>query len=182
MIEFVPMKEKHQELVLSWRTNPDISRYLNTDIKGDISDQIIWFNKVKKDKNSIYWLIKYNGVLVGLNSLNNIDWTNKFCYGTYYINDLKARTIIGYIVPHLTLNFMFMNTDLNKSIANIFKDNINVIKLYEFIGYKKVGTLEEHIFKNKRYHDIVLLEYKKSEWERNFKRFQKYSGKFYEGT
>ena len=79
MIEFVPMKEKHQELVLSWRTNPDISRYLNTDIKGDISDQkIIWFNKVKKDKNSIYWLIKYNGVLVGLNSLNNIDWAINF--------------------------------------------------------------------------------------------------------
>ena len=182
MIEFVPLQRKHLELVMSWRSSPEISRYLNTDISNDITKQISWYEKIKNDKNSMYWLIKYKDNLVGLNSLNDIDWVKRFCFGTYYINDPKAKAIIGYVVPHLTLNYIFNHTILNKSIANIFKNNVNVIKLYEHIGYKRVGILEDHVYKNNEYHDIILLEYKKSSWKKNIEKFRKYNGKFLKGT
>lgn len=182
MIEFIPLQKKHLELVMKWRLSPEVSRYLNTDISSDMDKHIKWFQKIKSDQTSIYWLIKYKNTLVGLNSLNDIDWRNRFCYGTFYIGDPKVKAIIGYIVPHLTLNYIFNHTILNKSIANIFKSNINVVRLYEHIGYKRVGTFQEHIFKNDEYHDVVLLEYKKSEWIKNKDKFSKYNGKFSKGT
>ena len=161
MIDFITLKKKHLPMLLEWRTRPEITRFLNTDVKNDMENQLKWFDKIKKDKKSLYWLISYKDELVGLNSLNDIDWRNKFCYGGFYIVKPSFRAILGYYVPHLTLNYIFTNTDLNKSIANILTDNERVVSLYKEIGYREVGVLKNHIKKNGKYHNMILLEYLK---------------------
>ena len=92
------------------------------------------------------------------------------------------RAILGYYVPHLTLNYIFTNTDLNKSIANILTDNERVVSLYKEIGYREVGVLKNHIKKNGKYHNMILLEYLKSDWLSKRDTFNKFKANFYKGT
>ena len=73
---------------------------------------------------------------------------------------------------------MFTETRLNKSIANILVNNENVVKLYQNIGYRKIGILKDHIFKNGNRHDMVYLEFLKKDWRKNKIFFSKYKGKF----
>ena len=179
MIEFIPLTEDHLELVLSWRIRPEINRYFETDVTYDLDEQKRWYKKVKNDKNSIYWLIKFKGQLVGLNSINNINWVNQYCFGTYYLADPKIRALIGFYVPHITLNYIFSEMDMNKSIANIFTVNSNVVQLYLKIGYRKVGVLKDHIFKNDKRYDMVYLEFLKKDWKMRKKYFDKFKGNFF---
>ena len=130
----------------------------------------------------MYWLISYKNELVGLNSLNDIDWENKFCYGSFYIVKPSFRAILGYYVPHLTLNYIFTNTNLNKSIANILTDNKKVVDLYKKIGYKEVGVLKNHINKNGKYYDMILLEYLKNDWLLNIDTFNKFKANYHKGA
>ena len=39
-------------MLLDWRTRPEVTRFLNTDIENDMKNQLRWFDKIKKDKNS----------------------------------------------------------------------------------------------------------------------------------
>ena len=182
MIEFSPIHKKDLDLIMKWRTSSDITRFMITDFKIDKKTQIAWYNKIKKDSNSIYWLIKYKNIPVGLNSLNDIDWSNHYCFGGFYIGDSKYRALLGGYIPYLTLNFLFSNTKIIKSIANIFADNNNVIKLYKNVGYKEVGKFKNHILKNGKRYDMVYLEFLKSDWEKNQKLFSNYKAIFKEGT
>jgi UDP-4-amino-4,6-dideoxy-N-acetyl-beta-L-altrosamine N-acetyltransferase len=182
MIELVPLKKNHLELVLEWRTNSDITKYMDTDIEKDLVKQYQWYQLIKKDKSSIYWIIKYKNKPVGLNSLNNIDWKNQYCFGGYYLSEMKYRSLLGAYIPNITLNYIFTSTCLNKSIANIFLSNKNVVDLYKNIGYREVGVFKDHIYKNGKMYDMIYLELLKKDWEKKEKYFSNYKGKIYEGT
>ena len=177
MIEFVPLSSKYLKLILDWRTKPEITKYMASDIEYDINNQKKWFNKINKEKNSIYWIIKYKSVPIGLNALTHIDWVHGNCFGDYYIGESKYRALLGSYIPYITLNYMFTETKLNKSIANILVNNEKVIKLYQNIGYRKIGILKGHIFKNGNRHDMVYLEFLKKDWRKNKIFFSKYKGK-----
>ena len=42
-IEFKRLKEEHLEMVLNWRTQPDVTKYMATDIEYDMEKQKQWF-------------------------------------------------------------------------------------------------------------------------------------------
>jgi len=80
MIEFYPLEKKYLKLILDWRTKPEITQYMASDIEYDMENQKRWFNKIDKEKNSIYWIIKFKSIPIGLNALTNIDWIHGFIY------------------------------------------------------------------------------------------------------
>lgn len=179
MFEFIKLREEHLQMVLSWRTKEDVTRYMVTDIEYNLNNQKKWFNKVTSNPNEKYWIIQYNKNPIGLISLNEIDYKNKHTRWGYYIGEGEYR-IYGGIIPHYLYNYVFGTLGLMKINAEVLEGNDNVIKLNLLHGYREVGVLKKHIFKNDKFYDLYLLELTKEDWENTIKKHEKYKADFEE--
>ena len=172
MLRFDSITEDDLELILSWRTKPNITQYMFTDISQDIEEQKKWFQWISTNSACRYWLIYYQEKAIGVIALTDIDERNKRCSWAYYIGDETFRGIGGIIPPYL-YNYVFTVLKFKKIIAEVMEGNERIMKLHQFHGYHQVGILKEHINKYGRYHDVTVLELLDIEWQRVGKRYKK---------
>jgi hypothetical protein len=177
-IEFKRLKEEHLEMVLKWRTQPDVTKYMATDIEYNLEKQKQWFQIISKDTSSKYWIITFNTISVGLIALVNINWTHKYTIWDYYIGEAKYRSALGGIVPLYLYNYIFKDLKLNKIFANVMVENKGTIKIFQLHGFRNVGVCKQHYYKNDRYHDVLMMELLAEKWKAQNDRFGKYVGFF----
>lgn len=173
-IRFVRMREEHLEQVLRWRTQPDVTRFMYTDIAFDMDRQRAWFARVSQSPSDIFWIVELKGEPAGVVSLNQIDAGNKRAYWANYIGEPKFRTYGGF-VPYYVYNYVFFELGLQKLMAEVMEGN-TIRKLHLAHGCREVGVMKNHIFKYDQYHDVFLLEMLKADWDRA--KFAKYVAEF----
>lgn len=54
------------------------------------------------------------------------------------------------------VNFIFNEMNINKIKLDVYSFNTRAIKCYEKLGFKKEGTLRKEIFREGKYHDILV--------------------------
>lgn len=176
MIQFKKLSEEHLEQVLAWRTQEDVTRFMNTDIEKDMDKQHQWFEKVFNTIAERYWIIKIKEQSVGLIYLTDMDFTNYRTSWGFYIGEQSFRLYGGLIPPYL-YNYVFLELGLHKITAEVMDGNDNVIKLNKIHGCREVGVYKDHIYKNNQFHDIILMELLKVDWIA-LKKYRKYISKF----
>ncbi len=178
MIRFIKLKEEHLEQVLVWRTQEDVTKFMNTDIEKDMDKQREWFQRISNSETDAYWIIEIKEKPVGVISLNNIDYVNKRTSWGFYIGEEKYR-LYGGIIPPYFYNYIFSKLEFHKITAEVMEGNHNVMKLNIMHGYRMVGVYKDHILKNGSYFDLNLLELQKDDWLK-LNKFQKYVCEFEE--
>ena len=93
MLKFLKIQEEHLELILDWRTQPDVTRYMFTDIEHSLENQKKWFENLQADDSSKYWIISYEDQLIGVIYLSDIDRRNNRCSWGYYIGEESGRAL-----------------------------------------------------------------------------------------
>ena len=156
------------EMILRWRTLPEVTAYMYTDFKPSMEKQREWRDKIADDSTRKDWIIVVDGEEVGLVTICKIDMINKRCEWAYYLGSPNVRGKgIGRNVEMNILEYVFDKMGLNKLCCEVFCSNEIVIKIHEKYGSKVEGTRHKHIFKNNEYHDIVEMGILKEEWEQN---------------
>jgi RimJ/RimL family protein N-acetyltransferase len=112
---------------------------------------------------------------IGLINLADLDLKNLRTSFGFYIGDREYWNIGGMVLPYF-YNYVFDNFPVNKIMAEVFKDNENIIKIHYLHGFCYIGTLRNHIYKNHKQHDIIALELYRDLWETG--RFRPYQAKF----
>jgi len=171
MIRFAKLEEKHLELVMSWRANPEVAKHMFTDIEQDIEKQRTWFHKISLDDSYRYWVILYNEIPIGLVNLAEIDWKNRRCTAGYYIGDMSYRSLGGVIPPYL-YNYVFKVLKFKKIYGEVIAENANILKIHELHGYRQVGVCKEHVLKDGHFHDVIFIELLADSWLEK-KRYQR---------
>jgi len=172
MLKFLKIQEEHLALLLTWRTDPEVTRYMFTDVADDLEAQKKWHQKTLTDDSSRYWIISYQDKCIGAVYLTDMDFANKHCGWGYYIGDASARSLGGIIPPYL-FNYIFHELKFIKLIAEVMEGNQNVMKLQEMFGSRLVGRYENHIYKYDKYHDVFIYELLADTWNssKKYKRF-----------
>lgn len=161
-----PMRMEDQEMVMNWRTLPEITRYMNTDPVSDIEKQKAWFLKQQSDPTCYYWMIEVDNQPVGVTSITAIDKKNGTCTrGTYIAVQEKRSFELITSVYASQFDFVFDELALNKIEIQVFAENKNVVILSKKCGFKEEGILREHIRKAGVYYDVVQLGMTKADWE-----------------
>lgn len=164
-ITLTKVEEKDIELIRKWRNSPEVSSYMYDESYITEEQQKKWFEKVSGDKNSMYWLIEYEGKKLGLASLNNINRLLNSCYWAFYLGDTSVRGAgIGAKVEYNVLKYAFEEEQLNKLRCEVLVTNKNVIKMHEKFGFRREAYYREHCFKENKAVDVVGLAMLKSEW------------------
>lgn len=171
MINFIKLREEHLEQVLVWRTKESITKYMITDVENNMEKHRKWYEQINKSNKDRYWVISIKDTLVGVISLNNIDLYHRRTSWGYYIGEEKFQ-MYGAIIPLYLYNYVFEELKLHKITAEVIRDNNKVVKINKLHGCRQVGIYYDHVYKNGKYYDLVLMELLKEDWlkkEKNLK-------------
>lgn len=161
------LKIEDLEIVRQWRMLPEVTKYMYTDPVLTMEDQIKWYDNIKNDNTKMYWVINYADVDIGVINLADIDYKNQRCGWGYYIADLSFRG--KGIVKTLECNmydYVFYKLGLNKLCSDVFDFNETVINIHKKFGSFIEGVSKEHIIKNGKKYDVVLMAINKETWEK----------------
>lgn len=161
------------EMIMKWRTMPEVTKYMYTDPQLTMEEQKRWFRRIISSEEEIYWIIQMDGVDIGLINITDIDPVNRRCDWAYYIADtsFRGRGIATQLECNI-YDYAFDKLKLHKVCCEVFCFNEKVISIHQKFGAVIEGTRREHICKNGQYLDIVQMGITKETWHsirKNFK-------------
>ena len=168
-IELTLLTQEDIELVRTWRNSPEVAQYMYTENEISAEQQEAWFDKVKDDESSRYWVIKYDDKKIGLASLTGISKVLGSCYWAFYLGtDVPRGGGIGSKIEFNVLEYVFNELKLNKLRCEVMIFNDKVISMHEKFGFRREAYYRQHVKKNGKWVDAVGLAILKEEWD-NFR-------------
>ncbi len=164
MLKFLKIREEHLALIRTWRTSPDVTRYMFTDIDGTMETQKAWYRRIQADETVRHWIISYQEKKIGLIYLTDIDVDARQCTWGFYIGDAASR-MLGGLIPPCLFNHVFYDLGFRKIVAEIMDENKNAIRLNELFGFKPIARHKHPIHKYGRDHDVFVYELTENTWD-----------------
>lgn len=177
MINFTTRKiqERDLELIMCWRMDPEVTRYMFTDPVLTLKGQYRWLKEIEEDTNVKYWMIEVDENPVGVINLININWEKKISSWGYYIGNKEYRSLLLAISLEMSLfDYVFNKLGFIELHNEVLSLNDGVIKLHiacgEHIVYENIGEVEKKGIK----YDVTHMSITNQEWNliRNSKKYK----------
>lgn len=174
------IREDHLEMLMNWRMDPDITRYMNTDPKLTLEGQKKWYQGIQEEEQKrieersfFYWLLEVDEEPAGFVSLVDMDYTAKRIYTGVYVGNREKRSLRLIIDIQWNLyRYAFEHLEMNKVCEEVFAENKAVNRILDLCGSTREGILRQHVYKNGKYYDMVTRGILKEEWEEKKKTLQ----------
>jgi len=166
-IELVKPVESDMNLLLEWRNDPSHRKYYREYRETNIDDQLNWFRNVLNDDSWHHFVIRKKGEkkLIGVVFLNHIHPVYRTGEFGITMADPEYRGKgLGKDALLTLLDYGFNELNLNRIWCEVYSNNSS-IKLYEKIGFKIEGVLRQHIFKEGKFLDSIMMGMLKSEFK-----------------
>jgi UDP-4-amino-4,6-dideoxy-N-acetyl-beta-L-altrosamine N-acetyltransferase len=145
MQPFFNLSKDDQLLVLKWRNDDKIRKWMyNKDIIEEI-DHIDFINNLKYNKDKKYFLVILKDKKIGVIYFTDIDYE----FGIYSNPNFKGN---GKVLMKTILYYTFEVLKLKKLKAEVFSINERALSLYLKFGFKNIGM------KNVNSQDIICME------------------------
>lgn len=167
MIKFKKMTEKDQEKLRRWRMLPEVTKYLLSDPVITPEQQKEWYESVKDGKKYKCWIVNVDGNDIGFVNLADIDENSRRADPGMFICEKEYRGK-GLAKP-IMLNLMrhaFEELNFNKIYGPVIADNGAAVAAYLKSGFKIEGYFKEHVFKNGKFHDLVMVAIFNEDWQK----------------
>ena len=165
--KFRQIRSEDLEIIMNWRMSPEITTYMCSDPKLTLQDQKNWFEKIRQEADSFYWIFEYKEKPCGLVSLVDRDKKNNIIHSGAYIADHEARGLQNIIDMNMNLfAYAFEKLKIHRIGIEIMSNNIGQIRWVQRFGAKKEGVLREAIFKNGEYYDLHLFSILEDDWSK----------------
>ena len=129
-----------------------------------------WYDSMHDNRRFIHFAIDaWDGeqwVLIGSCNWSNINWVDRHAEIGRYIGDPEYRGK-GYGLE-MTIELhriAFHELNMNSVRGECFSYNTHNLKFLTRFGYKEVGRLRYAKFYNGEYHDSVLMDMTRDDWE-----------------
>ena len=152
---------------ISWINNIENNRYLHYDLPLEYQKTVEWYNRVKDRDDRYDAVIEVDGKPVGLLGLLSISDNDKSAEYYVSIGDVSYKGKgIAYRASKLLLEYAFKFLLMDKVYLYTEKDNINAQKLFEKLGFSKVGLIKNDIFYNGTYRDRYHYVFTRDEYQK----------------
>jgi len=144
-----------------WRNDIEVMQFTNPSL--DIftyADTEKFINSIIESHNSKGYMIEEvkTGKPIGVTSLINIDYGNRNAECIIDIGDKDYwGKGFGRESFKLLLDFVFKELNLHKVYLRVFSFNERAINLYNSFGFDEEGKLQEQLYRNGAWHDIIFM-------------------------
>lgn len=99
---------------------------------------------------------------IGLVIIDKIKWEYRNCEIGIVIYDKNSRGKgLGEDALRTGLDFIFNEMNMNLVYLHVLSDNKAALNLYRKLGFEFEGELRERIYKNGRYHNLIVMSKKR---------------------
>ncbi|WP_353860656.1 GNAT family N-acetyltransferase [Azospirillum formosense] len=153
-------------MLLRWRTEPSITRFMFTDLENpDVGRQRAWLAAMDARADFRHFIIEHEGRPVGYLSYYDIDRVHLRCSsGSYIVEEKDRRRLAGFLHCFI-MDFCFYGLGMNKLFNYFMEGNDTVIRIQRVVKAREVGVLRQHVHKYGRFHDVHVFETLRSDWE-----------------
>ena len=141
-----PLREQDAFKSYIWRNNKKVFALTTVSYKSEVTleMELNWIRRVLFNKNEFRFAIEVDGSYVG-----NIYLTNITPFDGYYhifIGDTNYwGKGIGFDASLLLLQYAFYSLHLKRVLLDVLSNNTRAIRLYEKLGFKKIGNMNSTI-------------------------------------
>lgn len=171
-LSFKRIEVSDAELVLKWRTDPEITKHMYTDIQNpSLEKQEAWIKSLEGREDYRAYIIQDDDVSVGFLCFDDINYAHQRCSTGSYIYDRQARLKYAITLHTFICNYVFYQLKLNKIVNHVLDANEKVVKLQSMHKTRCVGYLKQHIVKNGEFLDVHIFEQLKEDWHKQKQHF-----------
>jgi RimJ/RimL family protein N-acetyltransferase len=154
--------------IVRWIADVEVTRMLGYMQQAfSEAQETDWLKKIAEERNSVFWVIEVDGKPIGTTSIRDIDWKNQHGESGTLIGERDYwGKGIGIEQAELRTRFAFHELNLIKLKSAAFAENTASIRMARRIGYREVGTERKEVFSDGKWHDGVLSELLREDWEK----------------
>ena len=157
LLNFTNLNEKEREMVLRWRNNEEIRKWMFTDQIISLEEHLEFIGSLRRDSRNFYFLVKRASEYLGVMCLTRVDLRNRNAYLGIYVNPEKKISGVGSVLGEILLKLAFDVTKLHTLKLEVFEDNERAIALYKRLGFVEEGRLREFVFRDGRWKDVIVM-------------------------
>lgn len=168
MIRLRAFEDSDAELLLRWRNDPQVARWMYDSERIEPDEHARWFARVRCDApDHRYRVVELDGTATGTSNLTQIDPDRRSCTWGGYIAPTSIGRGMGRAALGLALADAFDVLALNRVWIEVLSDNERALHLYESVGFTKEALLRQFVWRGERPADVVGLSMLRSEWQRS---------------
>ena len=146
--------------VLRMRSAPEVVAQLFTEKPMTRDGHLSWLEQITAQGiRQEFMIVEHvSGQSIGTVGLSHIDTTHRRAEFGILIGQAEARRKgRAFEAGRLLLDYAFNKLGLHRVFLHVFADNEPAIRLYRKLGFVEEGLLRQHVFKNGRYRDVVVM-------------------------
>lgn len=172
-----PPTKEDIPLFLRWMNDSEVNQYLAVFLPTTEADESEWLDRLHRTKNEQVVLVivdTNNHKPIGLMGIHDISWKDRRATTGAVIGE-KSYWGQGYgtEAKMLLLNYAFNTLNLRKIGSRVYGFNKRSRAYSEKCGYKVEAVLKQEVFKNGKYHDLVLMAVFKEDWLPLWEKFRR---------
>jgi RimJ/RimL family protein N-acetyltransferase len=169
LVRLTQLQRDDLPLFRQWFRDYEFFRLLVPETAVPITDEAEdeWYEHAVKSKESFFFAIRLlaDGRLIGSCGLFDISPKNRCATFGIAIGDKDCwGKGFGTDATQVLLRFAFQELNLNRVQLEVFAFNQRAIRAYEKIGFVHEGVRRQALFREGRYHDVLLMAILREEW------------------
>ncbi len=158
-----PMVQSDLGLVLSWRNNPDVRRYMFTQNEITLDDHQKWYQKASLDANRHLLIFEERSVPMGFINFTEINSGNVSEWSFHAAPSAPRGS--GTKLGVAALNYGFRRLGFHKVCGQVLSFNERSASLHYRLGFSREGVLRDQFFDGRDYHAVLYFGLLNSEWK-----------------
>lgn len=165
-----PLEQGDVENCLKWHNDPSLYSSLCNPFRqvSRVAEETWLSTRIKysdKEVNSAICLNK-SATHIGNIYLRDINWGSQNAAVGLFIGEASERGK-GYGTAALKLmtDHAFHDLGLHRVYLYALATNVAAVKSYQRVGFSNEGTLRDHVFKQGRFHDVVVLGLRRCDFQ-----------------
>lgn len=143
LINFVDLTESQKKMVLNWRNDDSIRKWMITQDKIGLQDHLNYIDSLPSREDRIYFLVEKENEAIGVIDFTNIDHHNSSVECGLYVKPGTKGS--GGILMSLIKDHAFRILGMKTLIAEVFEDNKVAIGLYNKYGFQETSrSVRDH--------------------------------------
>jgi diamine N-acetyltransferase len=155
-LKLLPLKREYLEFVREVRNDPEVNKYLFTNVNISREEQARWYRRQVRDKRNRVFIALADEA-IGYCQVKNIDRVNRSCELGFCIIPRHQGKGYGMALVKQLISYAKSKLKMHRLYLEIFADNEKAIKLYENCGFSKEGILRDKIFKDGKFRDVMVM-------------------------
>src|SRR5947209_107684 len=166
LVTLRPPRPDDVHAMLTWFEDLEVTRFLEMRFPPGLEAEKEWLDRMARDPNEVYWVIEFEGRAVGGTGIHRIDWKNGIGTTGTAIGDKSVwGKGVGRELMQLRADYVFTETPLRKLRSMYLEGNDASGRAQAASGYQQVGRYKAERFVDGRWHDMILTELMREEWE-----------------